>query len=163
MIREGDLGDETESDEEPNLIRPGGDEFSEVALLDEVPPMVRASPTVSRSRSSEFMAIMPPPDPYVSKPVQQGAGRVYRTGDDFVSYSDQPVERRVVVRRQKRPREETRAAERPRVQTKRTRLDPDPIYIIPAQEEFAYWPYLAFGTVLILLAYITEDPRAPSQ
>ena len=88
----------------------------------------------------------------------------FRTGDDFVSYSTQPVERRVVVRRQKRPREETRAAERPRVQTKRTRVDPDPVYIIPAQEEeFAYWPYLAFGTVLILLAYITEDPRAPSQ
>ena len=146
---------------------PEGDEFSEVSLMDEVPPMVRASASPSRERSSvvsEFMAIMPPPDPYVSKPVQQEPGRVYRTGDDFVSYSDQPVERRVVVRGQKRPREETRAAERPRVQTKRTRVDPDPIYIIPAQEEeFAYWPYLAFGTVLILLAYITEDPRAPSQ
>ena len=65
----------------------------------------------------------------------------------------------MVVR--KRPREETRAADRPLARAKRTRVDPDPIYIVP-EDDFTYWPYLAFGTVLILLAYITEDPRAPS-
>ena len=144
-----------------------GEEFSEVSLVD-IPPMLRPSPSPERLPErlptiSEFQAdslfIMPPPDPYTS-PGGVLPERGYPTGDDFVSYSSQPVERRVVVR--KRPREETRAADRPLARAKRTRVDPDPIYIVP-EDDFTYWPYLAFGTVLILLAYITEDPRAPSQ
>ena len=102
---------------------------------------------------------MPPPDRYVSGTGHPLSDPRYPTGDDFVSYSDVPVERRVIIRPPKRPREEARAQDRPLAAAKRTRVDPEGV----PEDDFAYWPYLAFGAVLILLAYITEDTRRPPQ
>ena len=101
------------------------------------------------------LALMPPPDPYVSETGHPLSDPRYPTGDDFVSYSDVPVERRVIIRPPKRGREE--AQDRPLTAVKRTRVEPE------GEDDFAYWPYLAFGAVLILLAYITEDTRRPPQ
>ena len=126
----------------------------------DIPPEVRLNQKVSEFQAvSPPLALMPPPDRYVSGTGHPLSDPRYPTGDDFVSYSDVPVERRVIIRPPKRPREEARAQDRPLAAAKRTRVDPEGV----PEDDFAYWPYLAFGAVLILLAYITEDTRRPPQ
>ena len=91
----------------------------------------------------------------------------YPTGDDFVSYtnippSPSPESRVARLPKRKRAREVSRAADRPLVQQKKPRVDPDPDPVETQEEGFSYWPYFAFGGALLFLAYITEDPRRPT-
>ena len=135
----------------PNRRSPSPDLGMIAEGAEDIPPEVQGE----FQSVSPPMALMPPPDRYVGGTGHPLSDPRYPTGDDFVSYSDVPVERRVIIHRpQKRRREEVRAEDRPLAAAKRTRVEPE------GEDEFAYWPYLAFGGVLILLAYITEDPRS---
>ena len=67
-----------------------------------------------------------------------------------------------VARLPKRKRGVSRAADRPLVQQKKPRVDPEPDPVEIQEEGFSYWPYFAFGGALLFLAYITEDPRRPT-
>ena len=72
--------------------------------------------------------------------------------DDFISHSRFAVESG-----------EPPPAKRARVEMEHVRVDlggPQPEQPADAAVEFNYLPYILFGGVLLLLAVITEDPRA---